>query len=806
MPFLGKIWLLVTMAIMPGFTQVELINKSVRLHLDFDGSAPPRLTSFVDFTNNIEVQSDLLNFHCGTVADSGQWHISEQSTTKLVIKGNSSCYPGLTAKLSYWLMGRELLFEGAWTAEHPVEIQYGYSAFLGSSLKGIAGRNHLGNSTWYASVDTVPVYVQQNQYNKLAYANTDTLNLFFPNPFHAFLRMDSLGNKDAWWDVLPYIPAYSRKSGEGSWSQVVPGDTIVRQFRVSVGAFPLKRIYISEHATGHDHSLTMYLDELPGRENWNPPTTHDDPKTPLYRQFVKLLERFPDLKLGLLLLTDRDLERAKSSFDGWTVTSPAILADTLEKGSEDPCIHMMGLTDSSHLELTQTLNVDGRDSIRVTVSYKRDSSATGKLSACARIGRWVLSCHELAGAANKWKSDTLAFGFPPGAQQVDLVFISSGKGWFWLDDVYTLPVGLRYYAVANGRFDKYDAAFLFDNKRRHFSDVHGKEYVPNAPKAYLDFLRRIDRGESVYGWEKQVRLGFHGLKHSPNFLEPDPGHEFMYYDPVGDSLRLKRIREQFHAIGLSDRSLRFVRPPGWQSSRSLLHQLVEMDVIWIDLGWWSQHQANSAGFIRRGGKTLWGRSSDWWMDRTPDGWGLSHWDLQRDLNIGHLIHLGGHPEPMMSYKGSLEAHIQFFDSLKNSFPHMDYVFPDDYAERAIATQKLLLRWSEPNGKLLLQVDGKMPEGITLILENYSSAEAASAIAAMPGAQWRKAGDRYYVWNLGSLPTLFVNKQLYVDDVDDFDVMGRKGRALEGVSIDKATTQRENRTVLKHNDREKKRYR
>lgn len=806
MRLLGKIWLLVNMVIIPGFTQIELINKSVRAHLDFDGSAPPRLTSFVDFTNNIEIQSELLSFHCGVVADSGRWIISEQSATKLIIQGKSSCYRGLTAKLSYWLMGRELMFEGAWTAEHAVEIKRGYSADLGTNLKGIAGRNHLGNSTWYASADTIPVYVQQNQYNKLAFASSDTLNLFFPNPFHAFLRMDSLGNNEGWWDVLPYIPAYSRKSGEGSWSQVIPGDTVVRQLRVSVGNVPHKRIYISEHATGHDHSLTMYLDELPGRENWNPPTTRDDPKTPIYRQFVELLERFPDLKIGFLLLTDRDLERAKSSFDGWRVSSPAILADTLEKGSGDPCIHFMGLTDSSHLELLQTLNVDGRDSLRVSVSYKRDASTTGKLSACARIGRWVLSCHELIGATDKWKSDTLAFGFPMGAQQVDLVFISEGKSWFWVDDVYSLPTGSRYYAVMNGLFDKYDAIFLFDNKRRHFSDAHGKEYVPNAPKPYLDFLRRIDRGEPIYGWEKQVRLGFHGLKHSPNFLEPDPGHEFMYYDSVGDSLRLKRIHEQFHAIGLSDRSLRFVRPPGNQSTRSLLHQLVKMGVVWVDLGNWTHHQANSAGFILRNGKMLWGRSWDWWMDRNWSGWELNHWDLQRDLKIGHLIHLGGHPEPMMSYKGSLEAHIQLFDSLKNNFPFMDYVFPDDYAERAIATQKLLLRWSEPKGKLLLQLDGKLPQGLTLVLENYSKDEVEKAITTMPGAQWRKSGDRYYVWNLGSQYGLFVDKQLAVDRIEDFDVLGRKGRAIEGMAVDESLSVQESRNIIKYKNREKTGYR
>lgn len=726
-------------------SDVLLQSNHMEASLATSEKASPELIRLVDRTRNISRdEMSALQLYCGDQPAHGNWKTVPDDSESLVVEGSMGCYPGLRARISYSLQGRELRIKAIFTSEKPVEITQGLAWKLGSGLLSLDAYNHMGHPTSYPHQASTN-YAHSNQFNRLFFAKGEALNIFISNPFHSFLRLDSLDSQGVWLDIFPTQPASSPYSSEGSWSQLEAGDTISRSFHISLDSFPEKRVFLSEHPQGHSHSLMMYFDELPNRDNWTPVTTPSDEATPVYSQFVDWLLEFPRVKTGLVLLTDRQLERELSQFTDWNTNHPQIVVDTLEEKSGQSCVHFLGSRPTDSLVLSQQLLVTGQGNIRIALDHK-SREASSSLQICL-TGEGTKSCHPVS-SSTYWTRDTLELPTQPSPSDSPFLLSieSRGEVWNWIDNVEFVDGTGPLHGLENGGFEKYDAAILYDSPRRHWSDAHGKEYLPTAPRAYWTFLQNLDHGFDQNGWEDRVRIGCHGLKHTSAIDLPEPEHEFSRYDPEGDSLRLARISEQLATIGLSDRILRFFRPAGFRSTRSLVHPLMEKGTVWFDPGWWFSLYPNRTFYLRRHGKSLWGRNLDWWMDRNETDWMFPAEILFESMRNGHPIHLGGHPEPIWGYDGGLNAIKILFKEIERRYPDLGYEFPDDYADFATQVSTLDVQLIESGELLGLRLEGSVVEGTTLVFQGMDLASVKQLLEQQGRTiHYREENGAIFAW-------------------------------------------------------------
>lgn len=728
------------------FASFSVRNSSITAKFEMDSVGYPVWVQSEDHYLGTDHSWDpLLRFACNPDSMQGTWTVHEWSY-KINIVGQSVCYEGLDVNQTRTVVGRELVVSLQVSVRQPIEVKQGLAILVGQGVQKIEAANHSVRKQSYALTQK-PLYVQLNQRHWLFDSSNRAMCLWIPNPFHAFLRSDSLQN--VWLDLLPRLPAYSNESKEGSWSRLIPGDTLFRELRFSLDQFPKQQIAFSEHPQGNAHTVTMYLDELPNRDNWETITTSLNENTPVYSQFVRLLERFPSMRLGLLLLTDRDVHRHRSHFDGWETNHYQILPDTLVEFEGDACVHFKGMQSTDSLVMRQVIETFPVDTLRVALSHLKNGDGNPKV--CIKWDDLPRQCQILQ-SDSIWKQDTLEWSLKSFERNTSwtLEIESRGSGDLWLDQVMVLDPSYGTL-LDNGGFERYRATYLYDNPRRHWSDAHGKEFVPDAPPHYKTFLQRIENNVLRHGWEDRVSLGFHGLKHTSEINRPDPEHEFSFYDPWGDSLRLQRIFEQFYAVGLTQKSLRYIRPPGWRQTRSLVHQLVERGVVWMDPGWWNSNGVNSGFFLIRNGNMLWGRSSDWWLDRNELGWKLGEWDFWNALELGHQVHLGGHPEAMMYDSNSYAAHEALFSKMEKEYPHLGYLQADEYADHATAVSKLRLLKEMDESRTFVHVKGTIPKGLTLLFWGYLKEEIVEMMKGYSQVQMREKNGVFYVWFTQAMP-------------------------------------------------------
>jgi hypothetical protein len=216
--------------------------------------------------------------------------------------------------------------------------------------------------------------------------------------------------------------------------------------------------------------------------------------------------------------------------------------------------------------------------------------------------------------------------------------------------------------------------------------------VDKAPRSYLDFLKRIENGDSLYGWEKRMRIGCHGYHHTPTLCQPDPDHEFEYYDPAGDLLRIQSIFRDVQAIGLTRKSLRFIRAPGFCYTASILNLLIDSGFVFMDPGrdlFPSTDRESSCFILTRGARRMCAAECSFWADADSSSNEDAAW-IYAPLTHGHLCHIGSHPEGL--FQGGTEASYQrfngFITSCEKNYSNLGYVFPDEYADNAVSVYGL----------------------------------------------------------------------------------------------------------------------
>jgi len=202
--------------------------------------------------------------------------------------------------------------------------------------------------------------------------------------------------------------------------------------------------------------------------------------------------------------------------------------------------------------------------------------------------------------------------------------------------------------------------------------AHGAVRVLNrAPAEYLQWLRNIDRDSVVLGYEDRVHFGSHGYHHTP---EMNFGREFEFqsYQPAEDDSTFSVIEREFSRLGLSARSLKWIRFPGFYFTRSAIDALIKHDFLLFDY-WGIYNKLPWMLFYSEYGR-IWGIGTQWEGD-TPS----SYEEMDLILSAGRLCHTAGHPHKWFDGDSATayEPINRIFQQAERNYPNLGYMFPDE---------------------------------------------------------------------------------------------------------------------------------
>ncbi len=272
-----------------------------------------------------------------------------------------------------------------------------------------------------------------------------------------------------------------------------------------------------------------------------------------------------------------------------------------------------------------------------------------------------------------------------------------------------------------------DSSWVENPEETRWWRVNGKyrNVLYHSTEEYRAWLRNIENANLIYGYEDQARLGSHGLHHTPSDSEPDyptpdslgPGWEFEHNDSIGAESTFVRIEKMYDSLGLTNKSLRFIRPPGFKTCASLTSSLLRHGF-----------KVSDYSFVRAKSKVntfvcpvyspsnrLWLLSSTWSGD-TPDNYDSVKILLQK----GKYVLTAGHPWAWFD-GGSDTAYDKInkvFTAMETDFPHLDYLFPDEYGDfmdELRDIHNISYSYSKYIG-LVFSFNGKLSRDETLVIE------------------------------------------------------------------------------------------
>ena len=242
--------------------------------------------------------------------------------------------------------------------------------------------------------------------------------------------------------------------------------------------------------------------------------------------------------------------------------------------------------------------------------------------------------------------------------------------------------------------------------------AHGKHRILTvAPPAYIQELRNIDRDSLVLGYENRVHLGSHGYHHTPEMLF-GANYEFQSYDPTGNDSTFAAIAREFSLLGLHERSLKWIRFPGFYLTRSAVESLIKFRFALFDY-WNIYDKLPWMQFYSDHGR-IWGIGT-WWQGDTP----APYEEMDKILRAGKLCHTSGHPPQW--FDGDREASYRLisgmFQQAEARYPNLGYMFPDEvgfFADETCDIRDMVTDISCDN--LVLSFLGAATKGQTIVLE------------------------------------------------------------------------------------------
>ncbi len=646
----------------------------------------------------------------GKVMASNRKLVSASQDTVIVRHSDFAGSP-LNVEMSYFLSDSALVMVSKFWADVDMSFPAGLDFGVRVTANELFAENHSNEGVSYSLSNSKVSYAQNKTFLTFS-GKSGTTTFFIRNPFHSFWTFNANGKGEHLLHVLPTLSCPGPEGGVGS--KLSSGDTITRRVEVYPGDFVSSPIYFSEHPDGFFNSITMYWDELPRRENWAFMTTGEAKDVRYDHYFVKLLSEHPRMKMGYLLMLDRMFYRDTSGFEGWKTSSPYIIPDSLDEKEGVFCANVFSPIAGDY-NLWQTVKVKPNSSYFLEYQVKTEGlEGVGAYAEIFGASGKSLMQDQAVNHDQEWLQKVLPLQTGSDTLVRVNLHIVNGKGSAFFDGVNLYNTSGEPNLMVNGGFELNTPEIIFDNRRRRWSDAHGRQWIlGRAPIAYREFLKRIENHEMKYGWEQRVNLGCHGYHHTPSLLEAEPNHEFVRYDLEGDSLVLDQIFSETIKIGLTKKSLRYLRSPGHEYSASLVNRLVDSGFVFFGAS--MMNNQNSNFFLQRGKKRMWVNGFTYWADLKP-GVDLGGVFLKA-LKQGHLGHIGGHPEAIFPGEGeeAFQALNKFFTELESTYDNLGYVFPDEFADNANSIYDLEMDGvAHINGGIRFQYKGETRAGNTIV--------------------------------------------------------------------------------------------
>jgi hypothetical protein len=245
--------------------------------------------------------------------------------------------------------------------------------------------------------------------------------------------------------------------------------------------------------------------------------------------------------------------------------------------------------------------------------------------------------------------------------------------------------------------------------------AHGpRRILTHAPLDYLKWLRTIDQGNVVYGYEARVRLGSHGYHHTPEMLFGN-NWEFQSYDPVFNDSTFSTIVNEYNALGLGSNSRRWIRFPGFYFTRATVDALIKYG--WVLFDYWGIYDKLPWMLFYSEQGHIWGIGTYWEGD-TPQPYSV----MDKILGAGQLCHTAGHPYKWFKwFDGDPEAAYaqisQMFRQAEENYPNLGYMFPDEVGLFANETYELHgIETAGAADSLAFSFFGSAESGQTIVVE------------------------------------------------------------------------------------------
>jgi hypothetical protein len=252
----------------------------------------------------------------------------------------------------------------------------------------------------------------------------------------------------------------------------------------------------------------------------------------------------------------------------------------------------------------------------------------------------------------------------------------------------------------------------------------GRVLTDSSPE-YLQWLCNIERDSVVYGYEDRVHLGNHGYHHAPE-MQFGANWEFQCYDPVCNDSTFATIVSEYHSMGLTGKSLKWIRFPGFKFTRATLDALIKSGFIFFDY-WGIEGRLPWMLFYSEHGRA-WGVGSQWHGD-APQTYELMD---SLFLSRGKFCHTAGHPSQWFDFAGDREAAYQqiheIFQQAEADYPNLGYMFPDEVGDYATQTYDLRDVASEMfSNALVITFTGRAPPGLTVVAQWPDSVPCAGGV-------------------------------------------------------------------------------
>jgi len=523
--------------------------------------------------------------------------------------------------------------------------------------------------------------------------------------------------------VTWYRPNTTNPNGlKNLCSILAPGDSIHIEWGVSSADIgdPLKSIAVfSPHPRGGDCSAYLAFDDIPSLEpEWAVPTDASNVATPVTSRWLQILDEFPDVRFTWLLLTDSIQRLGNWRFIGWWPPTNNVYPDSMTTfAGRISCRLALGSGAESSSVITQTFAVQPGDEYSFELMaksvYPADIPTLG-ISVNSWKPIYNIARYSLDVDSSQWTRHTIRF-VSDSLGVISISIRASGfSGEVFIDEASLTNLRTGENSLAEyGGFETYQPFVKYDTADSLWSNARGMGDLATEPtQEYLDWLKIVQDGSPEWRYSRQVGLGLHGLHHTPDTLfatDATHTHEFNFYNPVEDSIRMKRIADDLTTAGLdTNKIMAFFRFPGHRHTESVLKPILDHGVRVFDQG--NFVDRFYGGILMRNHRRTWITSSVSWHDVPHDNH-MRH--LESSLNAGMFSLMGCHYHIMNSADtpGERERARGFFSWIENSYPDLVWMKGAELADL----------WDEFGGLRNIRQSG-YANRVTLTWDGASTAE------------------------------------------------------------------------------------